>query len=57
MSTFRNNSKLFAVSSFGQAPKGVMLENDMAPYRVLDPLLWILYKIGDFDIPTVGSSK
>ena len=57
MSTFRNNSKLFAVSSFGQAPKGVMLENDMAPYRVLDPLLWILYKIGDFDIPTVGNSK
>lgn len=57
LNDFKNNSRLFAVSSFGQAPNGVMLEKDMAPYRVLDPLLWILYKIGDFDIPTVGNDK
>ena len=57
MSSFRNMSKLFAVSSFGQAPKNGALEKDIQPYRVLDPLLWILHKIGDFDIPCVGNDK
>ena len=57
MSTFQDNSRLFAISSFGQAPENGKLVHDMAPYRVLDPLLWILYKIGDFDIPTVGSDR
>ena len=43
------NIKMFAVSSLGSQPKDGRII-DLNPYRVMDPLIWILYKIG-FDIP------
>lgn len=43
------NIKMFAVSSLGSQPKDSRITN-LNPYRVMDPLIWILYKIG-FDIP------
>lgn len=43
------NIKMFAVSSLGSQPKDSRI-TDLRPYRVMDPLIWILYKIG-FDIP------
>lgn len=48
----RNNYKFFGVSAIGSMPdeNGTILKTD--PYRVMDPLVWILYKLGQFDIPT-----
>ncbi len=46
-----DNIKMFAVSSLGSKPDGEYIEN-LNPYRVLDPLVWILHKMGGFDIPT-----
>lgn len=43
------NIRMFAVSSLGSQPKNGRI-TDLRPYRVMDPLIWILYKIG-FDIP------
>lgn len=43
------NIRMFAVSSLGSQPKNGRI-TDLRPYRVMDPLVWILYKIG-FDIP------
>lgn len=43
------NIKMFAVSSLGSQPDGNSIVN-LNPYRVMDPLAWILYKMG-FDIP------
>lgn len=43
------NIKMFAVSSLGSQPDGNSIVN-LNPYRVMDPLTWILYKMG-FDIP------
>jgi GTPase Era involved in 16S rRNA processing len=43
------NIRMFAVSSLGSQPKDSRI-TDLRPYRVMDPLIWILYKIG-FDIP------
>lgn len=44
------NIKMFAVSSLGsQAIDGEI--KDLKPFRVLDPLVWILHKMGGFDIP------
>lgn len=43
------NIKMFAVSSLGSQPRDGRITN-LNPYRVMDPLIWILYKIG-FDIP------
>ena len=43
------NIKMFAVSSLGSQPRDGRI-TDLRPYRVMDPLIWILYKIG-FDIP------
>lgn len=43
------NIKMFAVSSLGSQPRDGRI-TDLNPYRVMDPLIWILYKIG-FDIP------
>jgi len=44
------NLCLFAVSSLGMRPDGSNVE-DIEPYRVLDPLVWILHKMGGFHIP------
>ncbi len=44
------NIKLFAVSSLGSKPKDGQIDPPN-PYRVMDPLVWILHKMGGFDIP------
>ena len=44
------NIKMFAVSSLGSQPNGNEIV-DLNPYRVMDPLVWILYKMGGFNIP------
>ena len=44
------NIKMFAVSSLGCKPVDGMIPN-INPYRVMDPLVWILHKMGGFDIP------
>ena len=44
------NIKMFAVSSLGSQPDGDTV-GKIQPYRVMDPLVWILYKMGGFDIP------
>ncbi len=44
------NIKMFAVSSLGCKPDGNTIPN-LNPYRVMDPLVWILHKMGGFDIP------
>ena len=41
---------MFAVSSLGSQPDGDTV-GKIQPYRVMDPLVWILYKMGGFDIP------
>ena len=43
------NIKFFAVSSLGSEPEDGEIK-DLKPYRVMDPLVWILYKMG-FEIP------
>ena len=44
------NIKMFAVSSLGCQPVNGEIPN-LNPYRVMDPLVWILHKMGGFDIP------
>ena len=44
------NIRMFAVSSLGTQPDGDRID-DLKPYRVMDPLIWILHKMGGFDIP------
>lgn len=46
------NIKMFAVSSLGnQTPPPDKYALWPTPYRVMDPLIWILHKMGGFDIP------
>lgn len=46
-----NNYKFFGVSAFGNMPdEGDTLE-EVEPYRVMDPLMWVLHKLGQFNIP------
>ncbi len=47
------NVKLFGVSALGQEPEEDRSINaeKIVPYRVLDPLIWILHKLGKLDIP------
>ncbi len=44
------NVCFFGVSSLGSAPKGTTLTGDVNPFRVLDPLVWILNKL-NFPLP------
>lgn len=46
--TLNDNVKYFAVSSLGC---DINDKRPFKPYRVMDPLIWILYRIGGFDIP------
>jgi hypothetical protein len=39
----------FGVSSFGAPPKGIYLEGEPQPHRVLDPMLWLFKKAGVID--------
>lgn len=47
-----NNYKLFGVSAFGCMPDDSNHMEEVKPYRVMDPLIWVLYKLGQFKIPT-----
>ena len=44
------NVKMFAVSSLGCNPNADSTLDVVKPYRVLDPLIWVLYKMG-FEFP------
>jgi hypothetical protein len=41
---------MFAVSSLGCNPNADYTLDVVKPYRVLDPLIWVLYKMG-FEFP------
>lgn len=47
-----NNYKFFGVSAFGCMPDDTNHMEEVKPYRVMDPLIWVLYKLGQFKIPT-----
>lgn len=47
-----NNYKFFGVSAFGCMPDESNRMEEVKPYRVMDPLIWVLYKLGQFKIPT-----
>lgn len=60
MEALMNNNKwedenmgYFGVSALGQEPEydGSINCETIRPFRVLDPLIWILYKLGKIDIP------
>ncbi len=44
------NVCFFGVSALGSAPKGTALTSELNPFRVLDPLVWILNKL-NFPLP------
>ena len=46
-----SNVKLFAVSSVGEMPEKTRVVGNVKPYRVMDPLIWILHEMGGFDSP------
>lgn len=46
-----NLYKLFGVSATGSMSEGGLL-NTVRPFRVMDPLVWVLLKLGKFNIPT-----
>lgn len=46
-----NNYKFFGVSALGHMPDETNSLEKVEPYRVMDPLIWVLYKLGKFKIP------
>lgn len=53
-----DNARFFGVSALGPMSDEVSIESDVVnPIRVVDPLLWILYKLGDFGIQVDGNNK
>lgn len=46
-----DNVRLFAVSALGCNPDKRGKLPDLRPYRVMDPLAWIMHKMGGFNIP------
>jgi Flagellar GTP-binding protein len=53
VSKWGDNARFFGVSSFGCMPdENATLQGDVEgviqPYRVMDPLVWVLYKVGGF---------
>jgi len=54
-STWGDNAKFFGISAIGAMPKdGSIPEGGIKPYRVMDPLLWIMSKIGGFAFKTTN---
>ena len=47
-----NNYKFFGVSALGGMPDDTLQLEKVRPYRVMDPLMWVLKKLGQFDIPS-----
>ncbi len=53
-SIWGDNARFFGISAIGAMPKdGQIPEGGIKPYRVMDPLLWIMSKIGGFAFKTV----
>ena len=49
------NARFFGMSAIGAMPKdGSIPEGGIRPYRVMDPLLWIMSKIGGFAFKTIN---
>lgn len=48
-----SNMGYFGISALGKEPEhsGMIDSETITPYRVLDPLIWILHKLGKIDIP------
>lgn len=49
----KDNLGIFGISALGQEPEedlSIRCEK-IVPYRVLDPLIWILYKLGKLEVP------
>lgn len=54
-STWGDNAKFFGISAIGTMPKdGQIPDGGIKPYRVMDPLLWIMSKIGGFAFKTTN---
>ena len=49
-----DNYKFFGVSAFGCIPREDLTIEQVRPTRVMDPLVWILHRLGGFDLPIVG---
>jgi len=56
--TWGDNGRFFGMSAIGDTPKdGYMIpEGGIRPYRVMDPLLWVMSKLGGFAFETVGGA-
>lgn len=52
-----SNYKLFGVSALGCMPDEALQLKEVKPYRVMDPLMWVLKKLGQFDIPSIPSKE
>ena len=54
--TWGDNARFFGMSAIGAMPDGgaFIPEGGIKPYRVMDPLLWIMSRIGGFAFETVN---
>lgn len=53
--TYYQPCSFFGISALGDMPNGGMISEDgIKPYRVMDPLLWIMSKIGGFAFETIN---
>lgn len=52
-----DNVRLFGVSALGCPLDKNGTISKLSPYRVMDPLVWILHKMGGFDIPVVNDKR
>jgi GTPase SAR1 family protein len=52
-----SNYRYFGVSSFGDAPVNQRLQKGIAPFRVEDPFLWLLYEAGFISKKKIGKSR
>lgn len=49
---WKQNYKFFGVSAFGSMADSSKYIEEVRPYRVMDPLIWLLTRLGGFGIPT-----
>lgn len=48
------NGRFFGISAIGSMPDGIFIQKGgIKPYRVMDPLLWIMSKLGGFAFETI----
>ena len=49
-----DNGRFFGISAIGSMPDGgIIKKGGIRPYRVMDPLLWIMSKLGGFAFETI----